>query len=48
MPFKFMHDRSGSRRLAASVIAVGFTVLCGACVQIVQNVRESGRNGRNG
>ena len=30
MPFKFMHDRSGSRRLAASVIAVAFAVLCGA------------------
>ena len=30
MPFKFTNDRSGSRRLAASEIAVGFTVLCGA------------------
>jgi len=30
MPFKFMHDRSGSRRLAAAVIAVAFAVLCGA------------------
>ena len=30
MSIQVQQDRSGSRRLAASAIAVGFTVLCGA------------------